>query len=207
MLVHPSMKTIFITLFCSMLCPTHASAQSPVAAATGRTIEVSLGYSYISRRESYSNRVGLNGADVGFTIGLNPRLAIRADLGYAWTGNVLGSGRRSDVFSYMAGPVLYPSAHRHFVTYLHGLVGGARVTGPIPFNGGGFAGWGWANELAWAVGGGAEYWVSNSMAIRTGVDYLRTASFDTLVTIRGQNNIRTTASMVYFFGRRSRTRR
>jgi opacity protein-like surface antigen len=201
------MKVIFTTFFFFMLCGTHASAQSPIPTATGRVIDVSLGYSYIRHEDSLSNRVGLNGTDASFTMGINPRLAIRADLGYARAANVLGSGRHSDLFSYMAGPVLYPMMHRHLVTYLHGLVGGARVTGPIFLNGGGLPAGGWANEFAWAVGGGAEYWISDSMAIRTGVDYMRTAYFDASQAIRGQNNIRTTASLVFFLGKRSRTRR
>jgi len=194
-------------LFCFVLCGTLASAQSPVAPATGRIIDIGLGYSYITRRGSLSNRIGLNGADASFTVGMTSHLAIRADLGYARAANVLGSGRHSDVFSYMAGPVLFLSTNRRFVPYLDGLVGGARVTGPIFLNGGGSPGAGFANEFAWAVGGGAEYWVSDSIAIRTGVDYLRTAYFDASLAIRGQNNIRTTASVVYFLGKQLRTRR
>jgi opacity protein-like surface antigen len=204
--VHSSMRTIFTTLFCFMLCASHASAQSPVSAAITRTIEVSLGYTYVSQEESHSNRIGLNGADASFSVGLYSRLAIRADLGYARAANVLGSARHSDVLSYLAGPAFYPTTHRHVDTYIHALVGGARVTGAVPPNGGGFL-TGYVNKLSWALGGGAEYWVSDSIAIRTGAEYLRTAYFDTSLTIRGQNNIRATVSAVYFFGKRSRTKR
>jgi opacity protein-like surface antigen len=201
------MRVIFTTFFCFALCGTPASAQSPVAPASGRVIDVSLGYSYISHADSFSNRVGLNGADASFTMGINPRLAIRGDLGYARAADVLGSGRHIDAFSYMAGPVLFPMTHRHFVTYLHGLAGGARVTGPIFSNGGGSPARGFANEFAWAVGGGVDCWVSEAIAIRTGVDYMRTAYFDASRAIRGQNNIRTTASVVYFLGKRFWTKR
>ena len=190
-----------------MVCATHVAAQSPVAAATGRVIDVGLGYSYMSRGDSHSNRVGLNGADASFTIGLYSRLAIRADLGYARAANVLGSARHSDVLSYLAGPVLYPTTHRHVDTYIHALVGGARVTGPILLDGGGFRDGSWVNKFAWSVGAGADYWVSDSIAIRTGVDYMKTAYFDPTWAFKGQNNIRTTATVVYFFGKRSRTRR
>src|ERR1700687_3746030 len=101
------MRTVFTTLFCSMLCATHASAQSPVAAAMGKTIDVSLGCSYVSHGESNSYRVGLKDADASFTLGTS-RLGIRADLGYARAANVHGTGRHSDVLSYLAGPVFYP---------------------------------------------------------------------------------------------------
>jgi hypothetical protein len=197
---------IYATLFCITLCATHASAQSPRPAATGQTIDVSLGYSYISHGDTLSNRVGLQGADASVTIGTS-RLAIRADLGYARAANVRGTGRHSNVLTYLAGPVFYPTNRRQVDTYIHVLLGGARVTGPVPLNGGGFLLGGWATGYAWVVGGGVDYWLSDSMAIRTGVDYLRTGYFDSSLAIRGQNNIRTTAAVVYFFGRRSRTRR
>jgi opacity protein-like surface antigen len=198
------MRTIFATLFCFVLCPAHASAQSPIAAARGRTIDVSLGYSYVSRGESYSNRLGLTGADASFTLGAS-RLAIKGDLGYARASNVFGTGRHSDVLSYLAGPVFHPTRHRYVDTYIHALVGGARVTGPILLNGGGYLAGAWMTNYAWAVGGGAEYWLSDSMAIRFGADYLQTSYFDASLATRGQSNLRATSSVVYFFGRRSRT--
>src|SRR5258706_9982906 len=157
------MKTVFATLFCLVLCPVHASAQSPIAAARGRTIDVSLGYSYVSR-DSHSNRLGLTGVDAGFPLGAS-RLAIKADLGYARASNVFGTGRHSDVLSYLAGPVFHPTRHRYVDTYIHTLVGGASF----------------------------------------GSDYLRTSYFDASLATRGQSNLRATSSVVYFFGRRSRT--
>ena len=122
------MKALFITLFCFVLCATNASAQSPVATATGRTIDVSLGYSYVSRGDSHSNRVRLKGEDASFTFGAS-RLAIRADLGYARTANTLGTPSHSGVLSYLAGPVFYPMVQRKLDTYVHALFGGARVSG------------------------------------------------------------------------------
>src|SRR6202171_3829198 len=198
------MKTIFTTFFCLMLCATHASAQSPLAAARGRTIDVSLGYSYVSRGDSRSNRLGLTSADASFTLGAS-RLAIKADWPYAQDSNVFVTGRHSDVLSCLAGPVFHPTRHRYIDTSIHALVGGARVTGPILLNGGGYLAGAWMTNYAWAVGGGAEYWVSDSMAIRFGADYLRTSYFDASLATRGQSNLRATSSVVYFFGRRSRT--
>jgi len=178
--------------------------KGPAVAGKGKTIDVSLGYAYLSSGQSFSNRMGLKGADAGFTIRYS-RLGIRADLGYARAANVLGTGRRSSVLSYLAGPVFYPTRHRNFDTYIHALVGGARVSGPVRLNSGGILLGGWATGYAWAVGGGVDYWFSDSLAIRTGADYLRTAYYDPTLTLRGQNNIRTTATVVYFFGKRSRT--
>jgi opacity protein-like surface antigen len=179
-------------------------AKTPIAAGKGKMIDVSLGYYYVSSGKSFSSQTGLKGADASFTIRYS-RLGIRADLGYARAANVLGTGRHSDVLSYLVGPVFYPTRHHSFDTYIHALVGGARVSGPVRLSGGGIVLGGWATGYAWAVGGGVDYWFSDSLAIRTGADYLRTAYYDPTLAVRGQNNIRTTAAVVYFFGRRSRT--
>jgi len=176
---------------------------APVAAARGKTIELGLGYSYVSQAENQSKRVGLRGADASFTVGFS-RLGLKVDVGYARASNVLGTGHHSDVFSYLAGPVFHPTTHRNFDTYVHALVGGARVSGPILTNGGVILLGGWATGYAWAVGGGVEYWLTDTLAIRTGGDYLRTAYYDSSLVVRSQSNLRTTASVVYYFGRRSR---
>jgi opacity protein-like surface antigen len=178
--------------------------KTPVAAGRGKTIDVSLGAAYVSSRESFFNRMGLKGADASFTMGYS-RLGLRADLGYARAANVFGTGHHSDVLSYLVGPVFYPTRHRSFDIYIHALAGGARVSGPVRLKGGGIALGGWSTGYAWAVGGGVDYWFSDSLAIRTGADYLRTSYYDPMLTIRGQYNIRTTASVVYFFGKRSQT--
>jgi len=81
-------------------------------------------------------------------------------------------------FSYLAGPVFHPAAHGGFDSYVHVLVGVAKVSGPILTNGGLIVFGGWATGYAWAVGGGVEYRATDSMAIRTGADYLRTAFYD-----------------------------
>jgi opacity protein-like surface antigen len=244
------MRLIYPALFCFLLCAADASAQSPIASATGeapvsaaggeipitnpisiapaaaapaktplvpfrskppvaaargKTIEMALGYSYVSQAENQSKRLGLRGADASFTIGFS-RLGIKADVGYARASNVLGTGRHSDIFSYLAGPVFHPTKHRSFNTYVHALVGGAKVSGPIAANGGRILLGGWTTGYAWTLGGGVEYWITDSVAIRTGADYMRTAFYDSSLVVRGQNNLKTTASAVYYFGMRSRSR-
>ena len=201
--------------------PAAASAEAPLApvrpvkpittktaaeAARCTTMEVGLGYSYVSQPGNQSTRLGLRGADASFTIGFS-RLGITADVGYARASNVLGTGRHSAVFSYLAGPVFHHTFHRSFDSYVHVLVGGAKVSGPILTSDGTILLGGWTTSYAWAVGGGVEYWVTDSMAIRTGADYLRTAFYDSSLVVRGQSNLRTTASVVYYFGRRPHRRR
>jgi hypothetical protein len=231
------MRILFPALFCSLLCTAPASAQSsiaggsgeapaasaeappapirpvkpirsgpPVATAKSKTIEMGLGYTYVSQPGYQSKRLGLRGADASFTIGFS-RLGVTADVGYARASNVLGTGRHSAVFSYLAGPVFHHTVHRRFDSYVHVLAGGAKVSGPILTNGGSILLGGWTTGYAWALGGGVEYWATESMAIRTGVDYFRTAFYDSSLVVRGQSNLRTTAAVVYYFGKPSPRRR
>jgi len=179
---------------------------SPVAAAKSRAIELGVGYSYVSQAENQSKRLGLRGLDASATIG-SSRLGIKADVGYAQASNVLGTGRHSVVFSYLAGPVFHPTMHRNFNTYVHALVGGAKVGGPVLTSSGLILLGGWATGYAWAVGGGVEYWITDSMAIRTGADYMRTSFYDSSLVVRGQYNLKTTAAVVYYLGKRERRRR
>lgn len=181
-------------------------SNTPIATAKSKTIEMGLGYSYVSQPGYQSKRLGLQGADASLTIGFS-RLGITADVGYARASNVLGTGRHSAVLTYLAGPVFHHTVHHRFDTYVHLLVGGAKVSGPILTNDGTILLGGWTTGYAWAVGGGVEYWATDSMAIRTGADYLRTPFYDSSLAVRGQSNIRTTATLVYYFGKPSRGRR
>ena len=199
------MKTIFPTLFCFVVFASPVSAQWPVPAARGKSIDVSLGFAYVSRPGGFSNRVGLRGADASFTIGYS-RLGLKVDLGYARASNFEGTGRHTDVLTYMAGPVFHPTVHRNFATSIHALGGAARVSGPVPLTGGGFLLGGWATYFAWMAGGGVDYSVTDSISMRTGLDYIRTSYFDPSLRLRGQSNFRTTATVVYYFAKSSRAR-
>ena len=137
------------------------------------------------------------------TIG-GSRLRFKADLAYARAATIPGTGRHTEVLSYLAGPVFRPMIRRNFATYVQAMVGAARVSGPVPLGGGAYLLGGWATDVAWLAGGGVEYRMTDSLAIRTGVDYLRTTYFDPSLTLHGQNNFRSTASIVYCFEKRSR---
>src|SRR5437879_878965 len=190
--ITPSMRNANKILLFLLVYVGQVVAQTPVVAGIGPSVNVGIGYSQMNLGGSQLTRTHLNGADLSLSADFLPRIGIKFDLGYARASNLLGPGFHTDVLSYLAGPVFYPTRHHHLVTYAQALIGGARV------NGDGM----WVNDLSWAVGGGAEFRFSGSMGIRTGVDYLRTAYFDASWVIRGQNNLRTTAGIVYFFGRK-----
>jgi len=185
------------------LTPASASAQVPVPAAAGRSVNVSVGYSYVDLAMTPSNRVSLNGIDASLTGDILSRFGLAIDTGYARASNVFVSGHHSDLLSYLGGPVFYPSRSKRLTTFVRGLAGGARETGPVPINGGGFAS-GYANKFAWAFGAGAEWKVHSSIGIRVGGDYLHAAYFAGSPAVRGQGNIRATGSFVYYFGRHHR---
>lgn len=78
---------------------------------------------------------------------------------------------------------------------------GESLSGPIRLNGG--------QHYDWLFQPGAELTnrVSDSIAIRLGVDYMRTSYFDSTIAVRGQSNIRSTVTILYSFVKRSRERR
>lgn len=188
----------FTALLCFLFCAVNASAQVAAPAGRAQSLDVSLGYSYINRADGSSSRVSLNGVDGSATLRLVTRLAIKADLGYARSaGGVLGAPTYNGVLNYMAGPVFYPAVGRKFDTYVQTLLGGARVSGAERLNGGSVIG-GWVAGFAWAAGGGVDYRLSDSFGLRAGVDYLRAEYFNPSFRIQGQNDVRATASLVYF---------
>jgi opacity protein-like surface antigen len=128
------------------------------------------------------------------------------DSSYVRASNVLDTGQHVDVLNYLAGPVFYPTRSTKLTTYVHGLVGGARVTGLISESGSEFQ-MGYVNKLSWALGGGVEYQVSPSFAIRTGGDYQHTYFYNADVAIRGQNGFRAVCSIVYAFWQHPERRR
>jgi opacity protein-like surface antigen len=177
-----------------------------VAATRGLSIDAGLGYAYVSHGESASSPVGLWGGDASITIG-SSRLGFKADLADTRAATIPGTRHHNEVLSYLAGPVFHPTIHRNFETYVQTLVGAARISGPVPLGGGAYLLGGWGTGLAWLAGGGVEYRVTDALVIRTGVDYMRTSYFDPSLSFRGQNNLRSTATIVYYFERRSRKRR
>ena len=181
--------------------PVKASSR-PVAAATGRLIEVSLGYEYVNLDMPSSGRVNLSGVNSTMTADILPRIGVTADFGYARAANLLDTGHHVDVLSYLAGPVFYPVRAGRLTTFIHGLIGGARVTGVVPTSDSTDL-LGYANRVSWAMGGGVRYQVTPNVAFQISSDYLRTGYVNSNAAIRGQNNVRTVCGVVYSFWKHS----
>jgi opacity protein-like surface antigen len=180
-----------------------AMGQGPIVSATGPEIEVHGGFEYIGQQIPATSRVPMYGVDSGMTVGVSRKLGVRLDVGYARGGEIFNSGHHTDILSYMAGPVFYPVRTRFVSPYVELLLGGARVTGATPDTQGGFVR-GYANEFAWAGGGGLEIRTSPGFALRLGGDYFHTSYFDPNVVLTGQANLRAVASFTYYLGGRRR---
>jgi len=188
-----------LTVCCAALLAPRAAGQVPVVSGTGPVIEGNFGFEYLGQQVPSSSRVPMYGVDSGLTVGVSRRFGVRLDVGYARAGNVFSSGHHSDVLSYLAGPVFYPTSSPRMATYVELLAGGARVTGATPDGSGGHI-LGYANKFAWAGGAGLEMRTRASLAFRVGADYLHTAYFDPNIAVKGEGSIRGVASVMYYFG-------
>lgn len=179
---------------------TKVSAQGPpLVTGTGPEIEAHGGFEYVGQPLPTGSRLPMYGVDSGLTVGVSPHLGVRLDFGYARASDVLGTGHHSDILSYMAGPVFYPVRTRMGAVYGELLLGGARMTGVTPYTGGGYVR-GFANEFAWAGGGGAEFRVGRSLSMRVGADYFRTSYFNSTAGLSGRGNMRAVVSFTRMIG-------
>ena len=183
-----------------LLCSPLVSAQVPKPTAWAPIVEAGLGYSYLSLEVPSSSRLNLNGVDANLTVDFSSHLGARADFAYDFAPNAYGSGNKAQVLSYLGGPLLYLWNHKRTSVYMHSLFGGARVSGAVPASNYGY--WlGYINKFSFDVGGGVQYRDTKSLSYRLGADYLHSSFIDPNAAVRGQNNLRVTASVVYIFGR------
>jgi hypothetical protein len=173
--------------------------QPPIFAGYVPVFNVSAGYSVTSAGLPASGRAALTGFDVSISADSGKGIGAKLDLSYARAANVLNSGRRMDMLSYLVGPVFSISHRRSLSTYAQLLAGGARVSGPVS-RGNGALVTGYVHYPAWAFGGGAEYSMSPAFGFRVSIDYLHTHFFNSTGATRGQNDLRVVNSFVYYLG-------
>jgi hypothetical protein len=160
---------------------------------------VSAGFSVTSLGLPPSGRAVLSGMNASFSIDTGKHYGAKLDIGYQRVPNLNNTGQPMSLLNYLIGPVLYPTNGNQLSTYVHALIGGARVGGPFP-NGAGGLTIGFVNSPAWAFGGGAEYRVSQAFGFRVGFDYLHTHFYNSAGAIRGQDGVRIVSSLVYYLG-------
>jgi len=180
-------------------------AHKPVFVPTGLDLKASIGYVFTNLGMPSAGRLNLSGVDAAVIADLSPFFGVTADSSYVKAANVFSTSHDANVLSYLGGPVLYPVARGKIRAYVHGLVGGAKVDGVIPESGGEHR-LGYVNKLSWAVGGGVEYQISPSFALRGGGDYQHTHFYNSDFAIQGQSGFRALCSVVYVLWQHPRRR-
>ena len=164
-------------------------------------MEGGIGFSYTQANVPSEGQLAMNGAQAVFNADLQRHFGVKLDVGYSRSFDAFSTGHSADLLTYMAGPVFYPVRRRNVYLYGDLLVGAARQTG-VNFESNGQMVMGYANELAWAGGGGLQYRLARSLSLRVGADYLRTAYFNSNVAVQGQRNLRSSICFIYTFGER-----
>ncbi len=178
-----------------------ARAQGPVIAGVAPVFESGFGYSYVQSNIPSQGNLAMKGLLASASGDLNAHFGVKLEVGYSRSFDAFQTGRKADLLTYMAGPVLYPIRRPKFDIHAQVLVGGARETG-VNFESDGTLIRGFVNHFAWAGGAGFQYRISDAFSVRPEVEYLRTSFFNSSVAIQGQTNLRPSVSFIYTFGRR-----
>jgi opacity protein-like surface antigen len=191
-----------LSIFAVVFVAPSLGQNAPVPAGESTPGDIAIGYSYFNLGFSGKPAVHLNGIAASGTINLNPSWGATLDSIYVRAGRDPESGHSSSVLSAFAGPV-FTVARKHNLRFLiRPLVGMTLVDGSVPVNDVFFRGW--ESRLSWAIGGGVEYDLSPSYAIRFNADYLRTHFIGSSAAVEPQNGIRFSTNFVFRLSPRSR---
>jgi opacity protein-like surface antigen len=192
---------VCVLLLVAPLLAQHYVTNAPPVAAASPVFEVSTGYTYVVLDTPSRQRAGLSGVDANGFVDFNPRWGMMVDANYARSGNVLSTGHSGNVLSCLTGPVFYPVEYRNTRIFVHTIVGVSLVNSAVPVQGSYYLR-GSVMRFSYAIGGGVERTVAGPLAVRIGVDYLRTTFANPTATMQFQNNLRLVTSIVYRFGSR-----
>ena len=189
-------------------------APRPAAAQITPRYELSGAFSYLdfySPPPNILTKIHMVGVNVNFERNFKSYLSLDVDGGFNYknqgivnvgtppVANILG---KTEVFSILAGPRVYPLKHRHKLTpygqVLFGAVYDRRI---FPSNGGfpNLTDTSWS--FAWMAGGGVDYRLSQRWAVHAfEFDYLHTTFFGGNPS---QGSYRITVGLTYRWGRRT----
>lgn len=179
--------------------------QPPIAPGYFPVFNLSAGYAVTDLAIPSAGHVALTGMDFSLAADGGKRIGAKLDVSYAFAPDVFKSGRRADVLSYLAGPTSSLWSGRSLTTYIHVLVGGAKVVGPF-VNASGALTMGHVHYPAWDFGGSAEYRLSRAFGFRVTIDCLHAHFYNSSGVVRGQNDLRVVNSIVYYVGEPFRSR-
>jgi opacity protein-like surface antigen len=165
--------------------------------------DITVGFEYRSYYPNNVPRFGTSGWDVTYDYSFFRHfLSLVAD--GTGTYSTQSPGGYTDIYTFTAGPRVYPLGHRHRLTvYGQGLFGGGYIRTKLPSNGV-FAGLPMHDtRFTLSGGGGVEYRASERWAIRLiEFDYESTRFFTT-PGITGQSNYRLSFGVTRRFGHKN----
>jgi len=172
------------------------SHSEPPVAASGPAIDASVGYAYLAMQVPDTGTVNLNGVDASTGIHFTRRWGAIADASYVRGSSLLSTQYESYVISALAGPVFYPFERKETRISVRALAGAGLVDSAVPVTDPNYYLHGWVAHPAFAAGAGVEHGLRGPFSLRVNGDYLRTAFVNSSGTVRQQNNLRVTASLV-----------
>ncbi|HEY1677883.1 MAG TPA: outer membrane beta-barrel protein [Candidatus Sulfotelmatobacter sp.] len=191
-----------LSIFAVVLATPLFAQYAPAPAAEITPGDIAVGYSHLRLGFAGKPAVDLNGVDISGTINMNQSWGATLDSSYVRAGRDLESGHSSSVLSAFVGPVFTAAQKRNFRFLIRPLVGMTLVDGSVPVNDVFFRGW--ESRFSWAIGGGVEYELSPSYAVRFNADYLRAHFMGSNATVEPQNGIRFSTNFVFRLSPRSR---
>lgn len=158
--------------------------------------EVNGGYTYLRWQVpdfvQPPSSLNYNGFNVGGTLNVTNWAGLAADITGTYNSN---NGVDTHIYSYLAGPRIYPLGHHKLTPFGEALFGVATLHIPsnIPATEG---------KFSFEIGGGLDYSLGRHFAVRVAqVDYQRTQFLRYVdPSIDNQNNFKYSAGIVIRFG-------
>lgn len=143
------------------------------ASAQG-VFEAGAGYAFRSFDQDVappSFRVNMNGFDVNGAINLYSWLGVAGDVVGTYANQ--GASGNNKLYSFMAGPRVYPFGHGRIAPYVQAELGGAHYQLEIsPANGGPYTNT--ERGFAWSLGGGVNVFLTTHLGFKGQVEFEQT---------------------------------
>ena len=165
-------------------------------AASGPSLNLSVGYSFNTVALPSAGPVNINGLDASGHIDLSRLWSASLASSYLRTSNAVGSGPDGHLLSVLAGPVFYPYAQGNTRMFIHLSAGAGLFDSAVPVTSTTYL-LKVATKLAGSAGVGVEQSLSRSFALRVNGDYLYPALVNYSALVKHQDNLRVTVSLVF----------
>jgi opacity protein-like surface antigen len=207
------MKKLFAVLALLAVSGIPTLAQARDGGEGAPLFEVNGGYTYMRWQvpdfERPPSSFNYNGFNAGAALHIFNWLALATDISGVYnTQGASGANATSHIYSYLAGPRIYPLGHHRLTPYVHGLVGLASYNLHVPASSGIPVFDETDNNLSFAVGGGVDWNWTKHISIRVAqLDYQQTRALRADAVALGgaaqnQNNFKYSGGVVIRFGER-----